>query len=66
MNKYKVKIFYNLVEELEVEAENREQAKEKAHMLSGEGKTNLFFDFIEIDNNGYTTPKFEPAEEHYD
>ena len=48
MNNYKVKIFYNMVEELSIEANNEKEAKEKAYMLSGEGETNLFFDFIEI------------------
>jgi hypothetical protein len=48
MKTYKAKIFYNMVEEVEVEAENEVEAKEKAYAMGGEGKTQTFFDFIEV------------------
>lgn len=48
--KYKAKIFYNIVEEVEVEADNEAEAKEKAYAMSGEGETNIFFDFIEVNH----------------
>lgn len=47
--KYKARIYFNTVEEIELEAENHEEAKEKALALSGDGKTFSQFDFIELD-----------------
>jgi hypothetical protein len=47
--KFKAKIFYNMVEEVEVEANNEKEAREKAYDMGGEGESHLFFDFIEIE-----------------
>jgi hypothetical protein len=47
--KYKALIYFNTVEEIELEAASYEEAKEKALALSGEGKTFSQFDFIELD-----------------
>jgi hypothetical protein len=47
--KYKARIFFNTVEELELEANSYEEAKEKAFALSGEGKTFSQYDFMELD-----------------
>lgn len=49
--KYKARIYFNNVEEIEVEAENYEDAKEKAFSLSGEGKIYSQYDFIELDES---------------
>ena len=47
--KYKAKIFYNQVEEVELEADSYEEARTKAYDLGGTGKTTTHFDFIEVE-----------------
>jgi len=48
--KYKAKIFYNLVEEVELEADSYAEAREKVYMLGGTGKTIMDeIDFVEVD-----------------
>ena len=47
--KFKAKIFYNMVEELDIEAETEKEARDKAYAMSGEGETSIHFDFIEIE-----------------
>ena len=47
--KFKAKIFYNMVEEVEVEADNEDEAREKAFAMGGEGESQLFYDFIELE-----------------
>jgi len=48
--KYQIRIFYNHVEELEIEANNKDQARDKALELAGTGQTIMDeIDFVEID-----------------
>ena len=48
--KYQIRIFYNHVEELEIEASNKDQARDKALELAGTGQTIMDeIDFVEID-----------------
>jgi hypothetical protein len=49
MKKFKAKLYYNMVEEVELEAENEEDAREKAFGMGGEGKTHTFYDFMEVE-----------------
>jgi hypothetical protein len=51
MKKYKAKLYYNMVEEVELEAENEEEAREKAFGMGGEGKTHTFYDFMEVEEH---------------
>ena len=47
--KYKARIFYNMFEDVEFEAENYEKAREKAFELGGTGTTHTHFDFLEVE-----------------
>lgn len=47
--KFKVRIFYNMFEDIEVEASNYDDARTKAFELGGTGITNTTYDFMEID-----------------
>ena len=48
--KYKAKIFYNLVEEVELEADSYRDAQDKAREYAGTGKTIMDeIDFVEVD-----------------
>lgn len=48
--KYKARIFYNVVEEIVLDADSYADAKEKAYLLGGTGKTITDeIDFTEID-----------------
>lgn len=47
--KYKARIFYNMYEDVELEADTYAQARDKAFELGGTGKTYTEFDFIQID-----------------
>jgi hypothetical protein len=51
MKKYKAKLYYNMVDEVELEAEDEEQAREKAFSMGGEGKTHTFYDFMEVEEH---------------
>ena len=47
--KFKVRIFYNMFEDIEVEARNESEARSKAFELGGTGITNTTYDFMEIE-----------------
>lgn len=47
--KFKVRIFYNMFEDVEVEARNESEARSKAFELGGTGTTNTTYDFMEIE-----------------
>ena len=47
--KFKVRIFYNMFEDIEVEADSYEDARTQAFDLGGTGKTQTTYDFMEIE-----------------
>lgn len=49
LKKYKARIFYNMFEDIELEAENYDEARTKAFELAGDGTTHTSYDFMEID-----------------
>jgi hypothetical protein len=51
MKKYKVRIFYNMFEDIELEADNYDEARTKGFELSGTGTTHTSYDFMEVDEH---------------
>ena len=49
VKKFKARIFYNMYEDIELEANNYEEARSKAFELAGDGTTHTSYDFMEID-----------------
>ena len=48
LKKYKARIFYNMFEDVELEAENYDEARSKAFELGGTGTTHTSYDFMEV------------------